>query len=153
MKTSNSRAKQHQSGEQSKNGNRHVLKEITETEIDSWYGRTKASDIRSVEIQLVKLYDAAHSKNLEAIKEISSSSRGMVGRMAKYALSVLSTDQAHTATHASTYALRQIFCFSGEYGLGWNLYLQRLRKESAPPMIRNVGPELKEVRQAHTQNK
>ena len=109
MKTSKSRAKQHQLRIQSKNGDRRTLKEITETEIDTWYGRTKASDIRSVEIQLVKLYDAAHSKNLEALKEISRSSRGMVRRMAKYALSVVSTDQEHKATRASIYALRQIF--------------------------------------------
>jgi hypothetical protein len=153
MKTSNSRAKQQQPGKHSKYADRHVLKEITETEIDTWYGRTRASDIRSIEIQLVKLDDAARSKNLEALKEISHSSRGMVARMAKYALAVVSSDQAHKATRASSYALRKIFCLSGEYGLGWNLYLHRLRKDSAPPMIRNVGPAPKEVRQAHAQNK
>ena len=153
MKTSKSRAKQQQPDKQSKKGDRHILKEISESEINAWYGRTKASDLRLVEVQLVKVYDAAHSNNLEALKAISNSSRGMVGRMAKYALAVLSTDQAHKPTRASSYALRQIFCFSGEYGLGWNLYLQRLRKESRPLMIRNAGPAFKEVRQAHTQNR
>jgi hypothetical protein len=153
MKTSKSRVKQQQPGKQSKNADRRVLKEITEEEIDAWFGHTRASDIRSVEIQLVKLYDAANSKNLEALKEISRSSRGMVGRMAKYALSVVSTDQEHKATRASSYALRQIFYLSGEYGLGWNIYLQRLRKEAAPLMIKEVGAALKEVRQAHAQNK
>ena len=153
MKPSKSSAKQHPPSIQSKNGNSHVPEEIPETEIDAWYGRTRVNDLRSIEIQLVKLYDAASNKDVAALKEINRSSRGMVRRMAKYAISVISSNQAHKATRASSYALKKIFYLSGEYGLGWNLYLQRLRRDSDLPMARNIGAAFKEGRQAHAQHK
>jgi hypothetical protein len=129
MKTSKSKPRQLNRADQGEKSVKTApLKEITKSEIDTWVNRLTALKLDSTGQQLVRVYDAAKEKDVDALKEVNRKNKGMIGRMAKLALAAIPLDQMYTAEHAIGYALERLFYFSGEYRLGWILYLHRLRK-------------------------
>src|SRR5215208_2628572 len=130
MKTSKSKSRQLDRADQGEKPIKPApLKEITKSEIDAWVKRLTVLKLDSTGQQLVRVYDAAKNKDVDTLKEINRKSKGMIGHMAKLALAAIPLDQVYAAKHTVEYTLEHLFYYSGEYRLGWILYLQRLRKE------------------------